>query len=121
MGVNVEVPTSLTERQRELLELLAKELGDEVQHQRKGFIDKLRDLCGEANERRDNLVDRDRRELGDLADRRAAVDVEQQERGTQLQVERGPSFVRTGTATSRGSRGNGGWRSDVSNAWDTTS
>ena len=42
--VTVEVPTSLTERQRELLELLAKELGDEVQPQRKGFMDKLRDL-----------------------------------------------------------------------------
>ncbi len=42
--VNVEVPTALTERQRELLELLAKELGDEVQPQRKGFMDKLRDL-----------------------------------------------------------------------------
>jgi len=87
--VNVEVPTSLTERQRELLELLAKELGDEVQPQRKGFMDKLRDLCGEANDRRDNLVYRGRRELGELADRRAAVDVEQQERGTQLQVDRG--------------------------------
>ena len=42
--VSVEVPTSLTERQRELLELLAKELGDEVQPQRKRFMDKLRDL-----------------------------------------------------------------------------
>jgi molecular chaperone DnaJ len=44
--VTVEVPTSLTERQRELLELLAKELGEEVQPQRKGFMDKLRDLFG---------------------------------------------------------------------------
>ena len=42
--VMVEVPTALTDRQRELLELLAKELGDEVQPQRKGFMDKLRDL-----------------------------------------------------------------------------
>lgn len=42
--VTIEVPTALTERQRELLELLAKELGEEVQPQRKGFMDKLRDL-----------------------------------------------------------------------------
>ena len=44
--VTVEVPTSLTARQKELLEELAKELGDEVQPQRKGFMDKLRDLFG---------------------------------------------------------------------------
>ncbi len=44
--VTVEVPTSLTERQRLLLEELAKELGDEVLPQRKGFMDKLRDLFG---------------------------------------------------------------------------
>ncbi len=42
--VSIEVPTSLTDRQRELLELLAQELGDEVQPQRKGFMDKLREL-----------------------------------------------------------------------------
>jgi molecular chaperone DnaJ len=44
--VNVEVPTSLTGRQRELLEELAKALGEEVLPQRKGFMDKLRDLFG---------------------------------------------------------------------------
>jgi molecular chaperone DnaJ len=42
--VTVEIPTSLTERQRELVEALAKELGDEVQPLRKGFMDKLREL-----------------------------------------------------------------------------
>ncbi len=42
--VTVEVPTSLTDRQRELLELFAKEVGEEVQPMRKGFMDKLRDL-----------------------------------------------------------------------------
>ena len=42
--VSVEVPTSLTPRQRELLEELAKELGEDIHPQRKGFMDKLRDL-----------------------------------------------------------------------------
>jgi molecular chaperone DnaJ len=42
--VTVEVPTALSARGKELLEELAKELGDEVQPQRKGFMDKLRDL-----------------------------------------------------------------------------
>jgi molecular chaperone DnaJ len=42
--VTVEVPTSLTPRQKELIEALAKELGDEVQPLRKGFMDKLRNL-----------------------------------------------------------------------------
>ena len=44
--VTIEVPTSLTDRQRALLEELAKELGEEVTPQRKGFMDKLRDLFG---------------------------------------------------------------------------
>ncbi len=42
--VTIEIPTSLTQRQRELLEELAKELGDDIHPQRKGFMDKLRDL-----------------------------------------------------------------------------
>jgi molecular chaperone DnaJ len=44
--IAVEVPTQLSARQRELLEQLAKELGEEVSPQRKGFMDKLRDLFG---------------------------------------------------------------------------
>jgi molecular chaperone DnaJ len=44
--VTVEVPTKLTETQRALLEQLAKELGDDVSPQRKGFMDKLKDLFG---------------------------------------------------------------------------
>jgi molecular chaperone DnaJ len=42
--VTVEVPTSLTAKQRELLEQLAKELGDEVQPQQKGFVQKLKEF-----------------------------------------------------------------------------
>jgi molecular chaperone DnaJ len=42
--IALEVPTQLTPRQRELLEQLAKELGEEVQPQRRGFLEKLRDL-----------------------------------------------------------------------------
>src|SRR5579883_2369435 len=44
--VTVEVPTRLTLRQRELLEELAKELGEDVQPERKSFMGKLRDLFG---------------------------------------------------------------------------
>jgi molecular chaperone DnaJ len=44
--VAIEVPTQLTDRQRELLEQLAKELGEDVQPQRKSFMGKLRDLFG---------------------------------------------------------------------------
>ncbi len=44
--VAVEVPTELTARQRELLEELARELGEDVQPQRRGFMEKLRDLFG---------------------------------------------------------------------------
>ncbi len=44
--VNLEVPTSLTSRQRDLLEQLARELGEEVQPQQRTFVEKLRDLFG---------------------------------------------------------------------------
>ena len=44
--VAVEVPTSLTVRQRELMEELAKELGDEVQPQQKTFVQKLKEFFG---------------------------------------------------------------------------
>jgi len=44
--VTVEVPTHLTERQRELMERLAAELGEEVQPMQKTFVEKLRDLFG---------------------------------------------------------------------------
>jgi molecular chaperone DnaJ len=42
--VAIDVPTALTPRQKELLEALAKELGDDIHPQRKRFVDKLRDL-----------------------------------------------------------------------------
>jgi molecular chaperone DnaJ len=42
--VTVEVPTQLTSRQRQLLEQLAGELGQDVQPQEKSFMEKLRDL-----------------------------------------------------------------------------
>jgi molecular chaperone DnaJ len=44
--VAIEVPTSLTDRQRQLLEELSRELGEEVQPQQKSFVDKLRELFG---------------------------------------------------------------------------
>lgn len=44
--VSLEVPTQLTARQRELLEELAKELGEEVLPQRRTFVEKLKDLFG---------------------------------------------------------------------------
>jgi molecular chaperone DnaJ len=44
--VAIEVPTHLTARQRQLLEDLAKELGEDVQPQRKSFMGMLRDLFG---------------------------------------------------------------------------
>jgi molecular chaperone DnaJ len=44
--VAIEVPTRLTDRQRSLLEELAKELGEDVQPERKSFMGKLRDLFG---------------------------------------------------------------------------
>lgn len=46
VDITVEVPTALTARQRQLLEELATELGEEVSPQRKTFVDKLRDLFG---------------------------------------------------------------------------
>jgi molecular chaperone DnaJ len=42
--VTIEVPTQLTDRQRQLLEELAGELGEDVQPQQKTFMEKLRDL-----------------------------------------------------------------------------
>jgi molecular chaperone DnaJ len=44
--VTVEVPTQLTTRQRELMELLAKELGEDGQPIQKTFVEKLKDLFG---------------------------------------------------------------------------
>jgi len=44
--VAIEVPTQLTERQRQLLEELSKELGEAAQPQHKTFMSKLRDLFG---------------------------------------------------------------------------
>jgi molecular chaperone DnaJ len=44
--VAVEVPQKLTRRQRELLEQLSQELGEEVHPQRRTFLEKLRDLFG---------------------------------------------------------------------------
>lgn len=44
--VAVEVPNTLTERQRQLVEELARELGEEVTPLRKGFVEKLKDLFG---------------------------------------------------------------------------
>lgn len=42
--ISIEVPTRLTPKARELVEQLAKELGDDLAPQRKTFVDKLRDL-----------------------------------------------------------------------------
>jgi molecular chaperone DnaJ len=44
--VQLEVPTQLTSRQRELLEQLARELGENAQPQTRSFMEKLRDLFG---------------------------------------------------------------------------
>lgn len=44
--VAIEVPTQLTDRQRDLLEQLAKELGEDVQPERRSFVSKLKDLFG---------------------------------------------------------------------------
>ena len=46
MQIFVEVPTKLTERQRELLEEFARDSGTEVSPVTKGFLDKLRDFLG---------------------------------------------------------------------------
>ena len=44
--VAVEVPRKLTSKQRELVEALALELGEDVQPEQKSFMDKLRELFG---------------------------------------------------------------------------
>jgi len=44
--VGVEVPQKLTKRQRELLEQLSQELGEDVHPQQRTFLEKLRDLFG---------------------------------------------------------------------------
>jgi molecular chaperone DnaJ len=44
--VAIEVPTKLTLRQRQLLEDLGRDLGEDVQPQQKTFMSKLRDLFG---------------------------------------------------------------------------
>ena len=44
--VAIEVPTQLTDRQRQMLEELAKELGDDVLPLRKSFLAKVRDFFG---------------------------------------------------------------------------
>jgi molecular chaperone DnaJ len=44
--VAIEVPRDLTERQRQLLEQLARERGEDVEPHPKSFVDKLRDLFG---------------------------------------------------------------------------
>jgi molecular chaperone DnaJ len=44
--VNVSIPTSVNNDQRELLEKLGKSLGTEVIPQERGFFDKLRDVLG---------------------------------------------------------------------------
>ena len=44
--VTIEVPTQLSDRQRALLEELAKELGEDVSPQQKTFMEKLKDLFG---------------------------------------------------------------------------
>jgi molecular chaperone DnaJ len=42
--VQVEIPTNLTDRQKTLVEELARELGESVQPQQRTFLDKLKDL-----------------------------------------------------------------------------
>ncbi len=44
--VTIEVPEKITEKQRVLLEQLAKELGEDVSAQRRTFMEKLKDLFG---------------------------------------------------------------------------
>jgi molecular chaperone DnaJ len=44
--VQIEVPTALSSRQRELLEEFARECSEDVQPQRRSFVEKLRDLLG---------------------------------------------------------------------------
>ena len=44
--VNISIPTSINDEQRELFEQLGKSLGTEVIPQERGFFDKLRDVLG---------------------------------------------------------------------------
>ena len=44
--VNVSIPTSVNNEQREMFEQLGKSLGTEVVPQERGFFDKLRDVLG---------------------------------------------------------------------------
>jgi len=44
--VNISIPTSLNNEQRELIEKLGKSLGTEVIPQERGFFDKLKDVLG---------------------------------------------------------------------------
>jgi molecular chaperone DnaJ len=46
VDVGIEIPTQLTDKQKALLEELAKELGEDVQPLQKTFMEKLRDLFG---------------------------------------------------------------------------
>ena len=46
MEVEVEIPARLTPRARELIEELGRELGEDVQPQQQGFLEKLRGLFG---------------------------------------------------------------------------
>ena len=44
--IALEVPSSLTARQKDLLEAFARELGEDVQPQQRSFLEKLKDLFG---------------------------------------------------------------------------
>jgi len=44
--INVSIPKSLSDEQRELFQTLAESLGTEVTPQERGFIDRLRDVIG---------------------------------------------------------------------------
>ena len=46
VALTVEIPASLTPRARELIEELGRELGEDVQPQQQGFLEKLRGLFG---------------------------------------------------------------------------
>ena len=44
--INVEIPRSLDNDQRELVEKLGQSLGTEVKPQERGFFDRLKDVMG---------------------------------------------------------------------------
>ncbi|MEA4812852.1 MAG: molecular chaperone DnaJ [Anaerolineaceae bacterium] len=44
--VNIQIPTSLSEEQRELFEKLGQSLGTDIKIQERGFLDKLKDVLG---------------------------------------------------------------------------